>query len=263
MDAEGGRVGEKLYIKILNPRLLINMTYIEHGFRHKQYANYCDCKVFFKNEIKSMKQLVVVMVFFFSIIQTLTAQMPVQLFAGDKSIEYQMMWLKNVDAKQKFSLFNFTYFNIDYKTQRNNTYEIYQVGTYSLTKNIGIAGGGRFFNSQFTPLLAVSYQAAIKDFYISAFPSVQYSLTEKKTYYSLFCIAIYNPAINKTWGLYNQLFFEPMFDSRHHVFSYQQIRVGLDYKKKFQFGIGANMTQAGKSLNYIGNYGLFVRKDLQ
>lgn len=210
-----------------------------------------------------MKKIFAVMIGFFSIVESVMAQMPVQLFAGDKSIEYQFMWLKNLDTKQKFSLFNLSYFNVDYKKQANNTYEIYQVGTYNFTKNIGIAGGGRFFNNQFTPLVALSYQGMARDFYITAFPSVQYALADKTIYYSLFGLAVYNPALNKTWGIYSQILFEPLFKKREHVFSYQQLRIGLDFKKQFQFGLASNLTQSGKSFIYGGNYGVFVRKDLQ
>lgn len=210
-----------------------------------------------------MKQFIYLVTFLTLGILQSNAQMPVQVFGGDKSIEYQFMWLKALDQKQKVSLFNFSYFNVDYKSKSNNSYEIYQVATYNITKNIGISGGGRFFNNEFTPLLAVSYQAALKDFYISAFPSVQYSLSEKELNYSLFCIAVYNPSFNKTWGMYNQVFFEPLFNKNQHIFSYQQLRMGLDYKKKFQFGLGANLTQVGKKLDFRGNYGLFVRTDLK
>jgi len=190
------------------------------------------------------------------------AQIPVQVFGGNKAIEYNFLWYKDIDNIGKVNLFNFTFFTIDYQDQSRNAYEIYQVATYNFTKNWGLASGGRFTSGQFAPQIAISYQLETKNLYLNIFPTVQYLSNQQQVGYSLFALLFYKPQINNTWKLFNQLAFEPLFHSKEHIYSYQQIRVGLEYKQLFQFGIGVNLDQLGKSFETRQNYGVFIRKEL-
>lgn len=195
--------------------------------------------------------------------QIASAQLPIQVFAGNKAIEYNFFWENAIDENEKISLFNFTYFTIDYKAKDNNNYEIYQIVTYNLTRNWGIATGGRFSNGVFVPQVALSYQVETKDLYLNLFPSVQLRNDIQQMGYSLFGLLFYTPKINPTWRMFNQLAFEPLFSSQGHVYSYQQIRLGLDYKEMFQFGFGVNLEQVGANLETLQNFGFFVRKELR
>lgn len=190
------------------------------------------------------------------------AQIPLQVFGGNKGIEYNFLWDKDIDKKGRVNLFNFTFFTIDYKDQGRNAYEIYQVATYNFTRNWGLAGGGRFTGGQFAPQIAISYQLETKDLYLNIFPTVQYLSNQHQVGYSLFGLVFYRPKINNTWKMFNQFVFEPLFDSKKHIYSYQQIRVGLDYKESFQFGIGVNLEQSGSSFVTRQSYGIFIRKEL-
>ncbi len=192
----------------------------------------------------------------------LKAQIPVQLFAGDKATEFNFMWYGFPDKKEKFNLFNFTFFEADYDERSNNTYEIYQVITYNLTERWGIAGGGRFAANEFIPEAAISFQIIKEDLYLNLFPSVRYTPSLEEPGYSLFGMITYTPKLNEKWSLFNQAFFEPLFDNNGHVFSYQQLRVGLGYRSVFQFGLGANLSQVGDSFKNETNIGVFIRKEL-
>jgi len=201
--------------------------------------------------------------FIFLFAQSGLAQIPVQVFGGHKALEYNFLWYKDVDARGKWSLFNFTFFTIDYQDKSQNTYEIYQVATYNFTKNWGLASGGRFSEGQFVPQLAISYQLESKDLYLNLFPSLQYFTDGQALAYSLFGLVFYRPPLNDTWKIFSQLAFEPLLDAQgQHIFSYQQIRLGLDYKGHFQFGLGANLEQLGAQFEWRQNYGLFIRKEL-
>jgi len=194
--------------------------------------------------------------------QSSLAQLPVQVFGGNKAIEYNFLWYKDIDKKGKVNLFNFTFFTIDYQDKNRNAYEIYQVATYNFTKNWGLAGGGRFTSGQFAPQIAISYQLETKDLYLNIFPTVQYLSNQQQVGYSLFGLLFYKPKINETWKMFNQLAFEPLFNDKEHIYSYQQIRIGLEYKELFQFGLGLNSEQTGAKFETRHSFGVFIRKEL-
>jgi hypothetical protein len=196
----------------------------------------------------------------------LLAQLAPQLFGGHQAVEYNFLWFKEVDKKGKLSLFNYTTFTVNYASKANNAYEIYQVGILNLNKTWGIAGGGRFIGNAFIPLVALSFQQVSKNLYFNLFPSAQLTTSGEeplgqKMSYSLFGLLFYKPKLNDTWKMFNQLSFEPLFNAAQHLYSYQQIRVGLQYNECFQFGLGANLEQLGKDFTFRQNYGLFLRKE--
>lgn len=201
-------------------------------------------------------------VLFALVIKVLPAQVPTQVFAGHEATEFNFMWNGYLDKKEKFTLFNFTFFETDYNEQSNNTYEIYQVIIYNLNKKWGVAGGGRFIANEFISEAALSFQAFGKDLYLNLFPSVRYTPSLEEAGYSVFGMVIYTPKLNDKWSFFNQVIFEPLFNNEGHVFSYQQLRIGLGYRSAFQFGLGANLSQVGDSFENETNLGVFVRKEL-
>lgn len=192
----------------------------------------------------------------------LQAQIPVQVFAGNQATEFNFMWHGAIDEQQRVSLFNFTFFETDYDRRENNIYEIYQIVIYNLSDQWGLAGGGRFAADEFIPELALSFQVERSDLYMNLFPSVRYTSSLEEIGYSLFGMVIYTPAIKEKWSLFNQVIFESLLDKCGHLFSYQQIRLGLGYKSVFQFGLGVNLSQTGVAFSNSSNLGLFLRKEL-
>lgn len=215
-----------------------------------------------KKGIGIMNKTVLTLVLLSFVYHYCIAQIPVQVFGGNKAIEYNFLWYKDIDNKGKVNLFNFTFFTVDYQDLSRNTYEIYQVATYNFTKNWGLASGGRFTSGQFVPQIAISYQLETNDLYLNIFPTVQYLSNQQQVGYSLFGLLFYKPKINDNWKMFNQLAFEPLFNSKEHIYSYQQIRIGLGYKESFQFGIGVNLEQIGITNSTSSNLGFFIRKEL-
>lgn len=189
-------------------------------------------------------------------------QIPVQLFAAHRGVEYNFFWFKNIGQQQKVTLFNFTYVYVDYRNRADNVAEVFQVATFNFNKSWGLSGGGSYAGGGFVPQVALSYQRSRGAWYINFFPSVQYNTSDRWLEYGLFGLLFYQPPINPTWKGFGQLAFEPSFNKRGHLFSYQQLRVGLNYKQLFQFGIGANLEQDGPRFSWRHNYGIFVRKEL-
>ena len=192
----------------------------------------------------------------------LQAQIPVQVFAGNRATEFNFMWNGFLDKQQKVNLFNFTFFEVNYEDQENNTYEIYQVVTYNFSHQWGLAGGGRFTANEFIPEVALSFQIEEPDLYVNLFPSLRYTPSLEELGYSLFGMVTFSPAIRKDWSLFNQMIFESVLDKNAHVFSYQQIRLGFGYKTAFQFGLGVNVAQTGSRFKNSTNVGIFLRKEL-
>ena len=202
------------------------------------------------------------LLFLLLVTRQLQAQIPIQVFAGNQAIEFNFMWNGFLDKQQKVNLFNFTFFEVDYEDQENNTYEIYQFVTYNFSRQWGLAGGGRFTANEFIPEVALSFQVEQPDLYVNLFPSLRYTPSREELGYSLFGMMIFNPSIGKNWSLFNQMIFESVLDKNGHVFSYQQIRLGFGYKLAFQFGLGANLAQTGSRFKNSTNAGIFLRKEL-
>jgi hypothetical protein len=178
-----------------------------------------------------------------------------------ESVEFH--WYKNFDAKGKFELFNYTSFAVDYKDRDKNSYSIYQVLTYYLHKDWGIAGGGTYSDAEFLPQIALSYQIIKDHFYLNLFPSVEYSPREKHHNYDLFGLVFWKPKISEKWRMYHQFTFESNLNNDwKHQYSYQQLRIGLEYHKFFQFGLAVNYDQSNENFESQSNYGLFIRREM-
>ena len=94
------------------------------------------------------------------------SQIPVQVFGGNKAIEYNFIWFKDFEPGSKVSLFNFTFFSVNYADADLNSSEIYQTATYKFNSSWGIATGGRYSEGEFLPLAAISYERNLKNIYI-------------------------------------------------------------------------------------------------
>lgn len=91
-----------------------------------------------------------------------------------------------------------------------------------------------------------------QDFFIQLYPTMVF--VERQVAPSVLGLVGYTPKFNKTWGLSSQIIF-----SADPIEAAQIIRIGADYKEKFQFGIGVDMTQSFESKNLNFNLGPFVR----
>ncbi|MEM9981278.1 MAG: hypothetical protein AAF734_02205, partial [Bacteroidota bacterium] len=134
---------------------------------------------------------------------------------------------------------------------------------------LGIASGGYMTNDGFVPIAAISLQYFNKkgDLYLNVFPTIELT---RETNYEIFGLVVYSPRLSKKLKLFTQATFSTNFNFQQHNFSFQQIRLGLDYND-FQFGIGAD-TQIPTFTDPITNdlitevnpnIGLFLRKTFQ
>jgi hypothetical protein len=197
--------------------------------------------------------------------QPLFAQIPVEVLVGHRQTQHEFFFFKDIDSTNKFNLFSIANFAVDYKDLSRNSSSISSQLTYNLNQNWGISSGALFNGKEFSPLVAVSYQYGNKkgDFYMNLFPTM---ILKEKPEFELFGLLFYAPKLTDKWSIFSQLIFGTIVSNKfnRHLFSYQQIRLGLGYKNLFQFGIGFdhNIIGNGKGENYTNNIGIFIRKEL-
>ncbi|MCU0353988.1 MAG: hypothetical protein MUD08_09685 [Cytophagales bacterium] len=189
-----------------------------------------------------------------------------EVFGGHKKAQHEILISKPIDSLGIVSFFNLTYFTVDYKDRKAIDPFIYSVATFNFNQYIGIATGGYITNQGFVPIAAVSLQYFNEkgDLYLNVFPTIE--LTRNPNY-EMFGLLVYNPTLTKKIKLFSQLTFSTNFNFKQHNFSFQQIRLGLDFRG-FQFGLGCD-TQIPTFRNPVSNKlettfnpnaGVFLRK---
>lgn len=204
------------------------------------------------------------------------AQMPVETLVGDKQTHFISYWQKDIDSTSKFNFFSLSRFAIDNRDRAFNNFAIEGQLTYQIKDWLGISAGGAYAGNNFVPTVGLSLRYANKkgDFYIQSFPTVN---LDKLKSVNFFGIVGYTPKISKKFGIFSQLIFATnlqldktdVMPKREilglftgHNQSTQLLRIGLDYKEKFQFGFGADFNQFYKNQGNFSNIGCFVRMNL-
>jgi hypothetical protein len=204
-------------------------------------------------------------------------QIPFEVMVGNKQTQYFAFIQKDIDSAGRWNIFSQSLFAINHKDKSMNTISIDGQLTYQFNQWIGISAGGGFDGERFNPALGLSFSYFNKkgDFVISAFPTVQ--LANPKAL-DLFALVNYTPQFSKSWGLFSQAILGTNLGlqkespeqkreilnvfTRHNISS-QLIRIGLNYKQRFQFGIGTDLAQFGKNEGRFENFGLFLRYQLE
>lgn len=195
--------------------------------------------------------------------ERLSAQIPVELMVGNNQIQHEFFFFKDLDNRQKWSLFSIGSFVLDYDDSDKNFSQISSQITYNFSKSWGLSGGVFSFNETVAPIVAVSYSYSSKngDLYLNLFPTL---IVEKELSYEFFGLLFYTPKLNEKFSFFSQLVTRTIFDNRlaEHLSSSHQVRVGLCYRDIFQFGIGYNQDFVGSDFSASNNIGVFIRKEL-
>lgn len=205
------------------------------------------------------------------------AQIPFEVMVGNKQTQYFAFIQKDIDSIGRWSIFSQSIFAINHKDSTLNSISIDGQLTYMFNNWLGVAAGGAYDGNRFNPTLGLSFTFVNKkrDFVITAFPIVQLA---KPIALDLFALINYTPQFNKKWGLFSQFILgtnlglqkeDPNqkrevlnFFTRHNG-STQMLRIGLNYKQKFQIGLGTDLAQFGMSEGTFENFGVFVRFQLE
>ncbi len=205
------------------------------------------------------------------------AQIPFEVMVGNKQTQYFAFIQKDIDSVGRWSIFSQSIFAINHKDSTLNSISVDGQLTYMLNNWLGVAAGGAFDGNRFNPTFGLSftYINLKRDFVITAFPTVQLA---KPIALDLFALVNYTPQFNKKWGVFSQFILGTNlglqkdrpnqrrevlnFFTRHNA-STQLLRVGLSYRQKFQFGVGADLAQFGMNEGSFENFGVFLRCQLE
>jgi hypothetical protein len=205
------------------------------------------------------------------------AQIPFEVMVGNKQTQYFGYVQKDLDSIGRWNIFSQSIFAINHKDSTMNSISVDGQLTYMLNNWLGIAAGGAFDGNKFNPTIGLSltYVNKKRDFVITAFRTLQMA---KPIALDLFALINYSPQFNQKWGLFSQFILGTNlglqkeypnqkrevlnFFTRHNG-STQLLRVGLNYKQKFQFGIGADLAQFGMNEGTFENFGIFLRYQIE
>lgn len=189
------------------------------------------------------------------------SQIPVTVMAGQNQFQHDFFFFKDFDKQRKFNIFTMGQFAVDYDQAAFNSSSISSQITYNLTPFLGISGGATFANQQFRPLVALSlsYMNKKKDLLINVFPSLIIKDTPE---YEMFGLLLYTPKLSERFSLFTQVMFNTTMDEKwsQHLFSFQQIRIGVGYRDWFQVGVGIDQNFVGPEYTQSHNIGVFLRK---
>ena len=199
---------------------------------------------------------------FFQITQISYAQIPVAVMVGEKQMQHEFFFFKDIDKKGRFNVFTMGQFAVDYEQEAFNSSLMSTQITYNFVPGLGVAGGLSFSNQQFRPLVALSlaYMNKKKDFLINLFPSL---IIKDQPEYELTGLILYTPKISKNFSLLAQAFIGSTYDEKvdKHLFSFHQVRLGIGYRDWFQVGIGLDQNFFGPEFDNFKNFGVFLRKE--
>lgn len=195
------------------------------------------------------------------------AQIPVEVFAGDKKATVDIMFFKFVKNKDgqnsKFLFFNRNRVSIDYKMTK--TTNLPQFGfteaiSYNHDKLKGFAPVivVSVLNRGVYPKAGIQFAKIKKDYTIFSWVV---SETLKEPNIDFFFLARYTPKLNDKLNLFSQIELVNAFPTvEQNNFSFtQRFRLGLKIKE-FQFGAGLDLSQVGRNdFTKSENFGGFLR----
>lgn len=205
------------------------------------------------------------------------SQIPFEVMVGNKQTQYFGYIQKDLDSIGRWSIFSQSIFAINHQDSSLNSISIDGQLTYMLNNWLGVSAGGAYDGNRFNPTVGLSftYVNPKRDFVITAFPTIQLA---KPISLDFFALINYCPQFNQKWGLFSQCILgtnlglqkeypnqerEVLNFFTSHNGSSQILRVGMNYRQKFQFGIGADLAQFGINLGSFENFGVFLRYQLE
>lgn len=198
---------------------------------------------------------------------TVIAQIPVELFAGDKKATVDILFFRFFKTRQgqpsKFLFFNRNRASIDYKmTTSTNLPQFGFTEAFSYNhptlKGFAPVVVISLLNKGAYPKAGIQYANIKKDYTIFSWLVCE---TLKNPSVDLFFLGRYTPRLSDKLSLFTQVEFVNAFPTAtENNFTFtQRFRLGLKIKE-FQFGIGADISAIGRNVcTNTTNIGGFLR----
>jgi hypothetical protein len=185
---------------------------------------------------------------------------PIEFFAGDKALNTQFIFNKQIAPESKFGFFSLIVFNSPYDKQDKmfKYYNIQTNATYSLTKNFRVFAGGFSKNIDYGATAGLQFIMPSKKWFVLIHNGNDLVKDFKS---QLMGLVEYKPMLNSKWQLYSRVQIMQETDYKDFTRGFQSIRLGVGYKQ-FQFGIGTMFEQFGTLPIKYENTGMFLRADL-
>jgi hypothetical protein len=213
-------------------------------------------------------KIILIIITSFIYLNGVMAQIPVEVFAGDKKTSFDLMFfkfVKNKEVNSKFLFFNRNRVNLDYR-QTSKTYlpvfGFTEAVSYNHSKLKGFAPVivAQINNYGVYPKAGVQYFHRKSDF---TFFSWVVCETLKDPNLDLFVLTRYEPKLTEKLNLFTQLELVNAFPTENNANYnlFQRVRVGLRIKE-WQFGFGADFNEVGnKTFVTTTNIGGFLRHE--
>lgn len=197
------------------------------------------------------------------------AQIPVEIFGGDKKATFDILFFKFFKNKEKQNT-NFLFFNrnrvtIDYL--QTTTSNLPQFGfteaisyNHKRLKGFGAVAVAQINNKSIYPKLGIQFAKVKTDVTVFTWVVVE---TLQQPNIDFFFLSRYTPKLSEKVNLFTQLELVnalPTIESSSFTFI-QRIRLGLKLQD-FQFGLGADFTEIGRDkYTSTQNIGAFLRHE--
>lgn len=201
--------------------------------------------------------------------QNISAQIPVEIFGGDKKASFDLMFFKFFKNKQsqnsKFLFFSRERAVIDY--QQTATSNLPQFGfTEAVSYNHPALKGfapvmvGQVLNRGTFAKTGVQYAHISKTLTVFGWSVVE---LDKKPDVDVFLLLRFTPKLSEKWHLYSQIeFINTLPTDKTAYFNFtQRLRLGVK-KADWQFGLGGDFSAVGRGdFSNTSNMGIFLRHE--
>lgn len=206
-------------------------------------------------------------VVWFTISNLATAQIPVEVFAGDKKASFDLMFFKYFKNQQgtnsKFLFFSRARTSMDYQmtaTTNLPTFGFTEAISYNHEKLKGFAPVlvGQIFNSGVFPKAGIQYAHLTSEWTVFTWAVCE---TLRQPVVDYFLLVRYTPKLSDKLHLFSQLESFNAFPTEQDAMLtfVQRLRLGLK-SGPIQFGLAFDFTQIGNgSFTYTTNSGGFLR----
>lgn len=196
-----------------------------------------------------------------------TAQIPVEVFGGDKKASFDLMFFKyfknNAGQNSKFLFFSRERAVVDY--QQTSSSKLPQFGfTEAVSYNHPVLKGfapvlvGQVLNNGAFAKTGIQYAHVSKTLTVFGWTVLE---LDAKPFVDIFLMLRFTPELNKKWRLFSQIeLINALPTDSHDFYTFtQRGRLGLG-RLDWQFGLGADFVAFGRGIfSNTQNTGFFLR----